>query len=206
MNLSKFKNDEKPYSYHSNDMTIKYLLLDNKVYISDISSYKEDLVIPEYINEFPITGLLTSAIHNNNQICSITLPKNLKFIGSNAIYDCRKLHTLKILENVEFIGPQAVTYCKSLSNLYINCKHIENLPEAMIDDCGSLKNVYFYANADNIHENVFRYAHKDITIFCSPRNKVIEQLENSEYKIQLCYSSLLERFLEEDCSDKGIIR
>ena len=206
MNLSKFKNDEKPYTYYGNDITIRYLLLDNRVYISDIFSYNEDLVIPEYIDDFPITGLLTSAIHNNNNLRSITLPKNLKFIGSNAIYDCGKLHTLKILENVEFIGPQAVTYCKSLSYLYMDCKHIENLPEAMIDDCGSLKNVYFYANADNVHKNVFRDVHEDVIIFCSPKNKIIEQLEDSKYKIQRCYSSSLEQFLEEDCFDKGIVK
>lgn len=198
MSLFEIKNDESIYNAYYQGGTIRYINLNDKAYITKVYTSSENLVIPEIVNDLPVAGLLTGSICDNT-IRTLTLPKSLEFMGTHAICECYKLHTIRILENVKAIESQAIAHCSSLDTLYMNCNHIKSLPKAMIGKCPSLKSVYFYGNADNIDKETFSNENSKLTIFCPAKHPVIEQLKDSEYKIQPCYTSSLERFLDEEC-------
>lgn len=198
------KNDTNAvFSFNTHGSNFKYMLLNGNIYISHVLSYAFSVEIPEEINGAVVTGILTGAIHDLG--CSaITLPKTLKYIGSHAIYDCSEIKTLSIPKNVEYIEERAIVHCPKLECVHMECKHINKLPKFMIDDCGNLKSLYFYANADNIDKEFVRDEHRSFKIFCNPKNSIIKQLNDSDFKIEPCYTSSIERFLDEDCQPENL--
>lgn len=91
--------------------------VDDFVYVSNgseiqINSYKGvggNLVIPDTIDNLPVTRIADSAFENcGDIITSLTLPKHIKYIGSNAFYGLKNLSGVLVFpEALEEIGGHA---------------------------------------------------------------------------------------------------
>lgn len=57
---------------------------------------------------------------NWNNLISIKLPKNLKYIGRRGLYGCSNLKTISLPNSVENIGAEAFYYCSSLEDINIS--------------------------------------------------------------------------------------
>ena len=66
------------------------------------------------------TDIPKNAFHSRHQLESITLPKVLKTIGTQAFFACDKLQGITIPASVETIGDAAFSGCKSIAELTIN--------------------------------------------------------------------------------------
>lgn len=80
-----------------------------------------DLTIPSSITykdqTYMVTEISEKAFYNCTTLRYITLPENLKFIGSYAFYGCSSLYRTTIPANVEKIGIYAFSECKELAIL-----------------------------------------------------------------------------------------
>ena len=80
-----------------------------------------DLTIPSSITykdqTYMVTEISEKAFYNCTTLRYITLPENLKFIGSYAFYGCSSLYRTTIPANVEKIGIYAFSECNELAIL-----------------------------------------------------------------------------------------
>lgn len=62
------------------------------------------VVIPDYINGQPVTGIGELAFSRSEEICFLSIPQSVKKIGNNAFAECKKLSTITGIESVEELG------------------------------------------------------------------------------------------------------
>ncbi len=109
---------EKDYSYREEE--------DKVIYISQNNNVK-DLVIPETINNKPVTEIAEYACFKYNKILCFTLrsskmtsvkiPATVETIGKYAFYQCVKLQSLDIPSSVNYIDRMAFSGCKSIKEV-----------------------------------------------------------------------------------------
>ena len=76
------------------------------------------VVIPNYINGYPVTEIAAGSFISNKLITSITISDNITWIGDDAFYDCDSLTSITIPNSVTSIGDYAFYGCTSLENIY----------------------------------------------------------------------------------------
>ncbi len=97
-----------------------------------------DIVIPDYIDGYPVTTIADSAFHSpglEGDLHSITLPSTLKTIERYAFQECTGLTEITIPSSVTYIGQDAFDSCTSLVKVTIGELTTEPAPE-MLDDWG----------------------------------------------------------------------
>ena len=106
-------------------------LIDSK-YSVMITGYTGDLsevVIPETIEDYPVTNLGSSAFKDCTTLTNITIPANVTSIGVETFVGCTNLKSIVIPETVESIGTGAF---KNYTSLKIYAK-AENKPDNWAD-------------------------------------------------------------------------
>ena len=94
-----------------------------------------DIVIPN-----TVTSLTEGCFYGCSEITSVTLPKNLTLIGSNAFAECTNLKSIIIPENVETICAFAFYGCDALETVTLP-DDIEEIHSGAFRDCKSLKSI-----------------------------------------------------------------
>ena len=86
-------------------------------------SYSGNIYIPTYVQynnrSLMVVGIGAEAFSNCSSITSITLPKQLEYIGYRGFYMCSALSELKIPESLREIGREAFYGC-SIKKVFIN--------------------------------------------------------------------------------------
>ena len=72
---------------------------------------------------------------------TISLPKNLLYIGEGAFCDCWQLEKIRIPNATRYIGPRAFQGCINLYQIRFG-KDIEFIGEDALDDCESLETIF----------------------------------------------------------------
>ena len=97
---------------NGNDGTYNYRIQDDEVKIISMSSGKTEAVIPDEIEGYPVTGIADEAFKNHSELTSVTLPSNLRWIGTYAFYCCSGLKEITFPDGLESIGQLAFTACQ----------------------------------------------------------------------------------------------
>jgi len=142
-------NDEK-------NTTFEFIIEGDEVKITKYKYAHENIIIPSTYSGKPVTEI-ADGVFQNKGIYSVTLPKNLKRIGSYAFADCR-ITSLIIPDSLESIGPYAFANCRITSL---------TIPD-------SLESIGFGAfENNNINKITFGTGRTSITRGVFKKNKII---------------------------------
>ena len=67
---------------------LTYEISNGKVTITDCNTSATNAVIPETINDYPVTTIGSSAFYNCSRLTSITIPDSVTTIGNYAFFIC----------------------------------------------------------------------------------------------------------------------
>jgi hypothetical protein len=109
------------HAQESNDFTVEVKGYGGSrtVTITKYTGAATELVIPETINDIPVTEIGYAAFQSNKTIVSVRLPENLHVIGLSAFSFCEKLPGILIPQSVNSIAEFAFSQCKNLKNVVI---------------------------------------------------------------------------------------
>lgn len=98
---------------------------------NDKSSITGDLVIPEYLDSYPVRAIGEDAFYNCSALTSITIPNNVTTIGARAFSYCNHLSSVHITDLSAWCG---ITFSSYVSNplyyghhLFLNGEEITDL-------------------------------------------------------------------------------
>ena len=113
-----YKNDDGIYSYTEYSDGIR---------IDKFEGAAETIIIPDKINNKPVTKIGYSAFYKNENVKNITVPGSVKSIGGYAFNSCNALENVIISEGVTRIGFSAFSFCSALTYVSIpaSCERLE---------------------------------------------------------------------------------
>ena len=86
-------------------------------YSQNYGGYSGDIVIPEVVWGYRVTGIAQEAFKYCTELSSIFIPNSVKGIGSDAFYGCSSLTSIVIPNSVKYIGSGAFSGCSSLTSI-----------------------------------------------------------------------------------------
>ena len=99
------------------------------------------------LSRVPNTVLNSGVFNGKGELLHVSLPKNLKEIGSGAFQNCY-LATFDIPEGIESIGANAFANCESMDNDLVFGATLKSIGENAFSGCRSLKGADFSALDD----------------------------------------------------------
>ena len=93
------------------------ILEDNTVEITNYKGTETALVIPETIEQKPVTALASGAFSELENVESITIPKGVTSLPDYVFAYCDSLEQVIFPEGLKAIGESVFTGCKSLKSL-----------------------------------------------------------------------------------------
>lgn len=151
-------------------------------YVITTIEVEGDVVIPDKVNDKPVTSIQTGAFSNNDKILSVTIPSSvtviydgafsgcsnlqnvywdeqssLKTLGVAVFNDCAKLADISLPDGLETVDDRAFEGCNSLTKIEIPSS-VSTLSNFVFRDCANLEEVTFGVGATltKIGEEAFR--------------------------------------------------
>ena len=168
------------YTNSSNDIQFKdfeYTRIGSGIKIEKYIGSATSVIIPNYINNLPVTTIGKDAFYNCKSLTSIQIPNSVKTIGEYAFYNCKSLTSVQIPNSVTTIGRCAFLYCESLTFVQIpnsvttigkyafrHChsltsvqipNSVTTIDEGAFDNCQSLMSIQIPNSVTTIGENAF---------------------------------------------------
>lgn len=157
---------------------LRYTIQDEKAIITGSTigtSELTEIVIPDTIEGYPITGIMEWAFYGYEKVTTISLPDGLETIGDYAFYNCIELKTMTLPEELESIGESAFKDCKELKTITLpkslskcygafrksgieevilqeGCKEI---PNGIFAECENLTKINLPEGLEKIEESAF---------------------------------------------------
>ena len=147
----------------ANALDFEYQIQDESVIITAYNGIEENVVVPETIEELPVTAIGQWAFSRNNDLLQVTLPDTVTSLGMEAFsycrnlesvqlsafltqvegyafYGCNRLGEINLPDTVTEIGDYAFASCLSLTQVTLP-PELTTLAEGTFFDCGSLETV-----------------------------------------------------------------
>ena len=171
----------------------------------------ENLVIPKYIDNCPVTSIYKLAFYTFKTLKTVSLPRTLKHIGpfafqeciniekvtfeegcqlesigKSAFDDCRKLEIINLPDSVSKIDEGAFSYCVSLTSFNIP-KNLTEIPKFAFYRSEKLETITINSNLTLI--GGFSFCETNITDFIIPKtvtvieNNVFDKCKNLKYMV-----------------------
>ncbi|MDE7106534.1 MAG: leucine-rich repeat protein, partial [Anaeroplasmataceae bacterium] len=138
----------------SNDEAFTYVIVNGEVYITGLNGVApEELVIPSYIDEMPVTKICSGAFEG----CLSSMKLNvlyLKEIEENAFKDCSNLTDI-YLTRINYIGEYAFVNCTNLESVYID--GIVEIGDYAFNGCIKLKTITLPNTISSIGEKALGF-------------------------------------------------
>ena len=175
--------------YKSNKTDVscfKYYCLNEEVVIEKYIGFDVDNIsIPSYIDNKPVTRIGNNAFLNCAFLKTVTLSKNISVIESNAFNGCTSLENIYNTENIKYIGASAFYNCSSLQNIilsddvkyigreafaktsintFVVPKNVKYLCYGTFMECSSLKSIYLHSDLIAIGDLCFSECRKLLSI------------------------------------------
>lgn len=103
-------------------------------YTEDI---KENVVIPDFINNTPVTIIAEDAFEGLEILKSVTIPETVTEIDDYAFCGCNNLEKIEGMKNVKSIGWASFSVCEKLKELTLP-KSLETIGAYAFNECRSL--------------------------------------------------------------------
>lgn len=134
---------------------------DGAVEITGYSGDATDVVIPNEIDGYKVTGIGMAAFYfgNGSKIKSVIIPEGIVSIGSQAFENCRALEKVTLPETLELIDHSAFKDCSSLRNITIP-KNVNSIGTDAFYGCSVMTEI-------NVDENNEIYYDIDGVLFTS---------------------------------------
>lgn len=115
---------EKDFSdyYTAEDENYKYIIYPS-VNEATLSQFKtdsvlsENIIIPDNINDIPVTEIGSNAFESRQDIISVAIPDSIKTISPCAFEWCMHIEQVQLGENIENIGTSAFSHCLQLKEI-----------------------------------------------------------------------------------------
>lgn len=95
-------------TYQSGDFY--YTILDGEATITRCETTKAHLIIPDFLDGYPVVAIGDRAFEDMNCIRKVTISENVKRIGEYAFFGCKNLMTITLTGDCEEIGDYAFGY------------------------------------------------------------------------------------------------
>ena len=159
---------QKGYNFISigdNELNLKYLDNGLAYYINDentITIYNytygdlAEIIIPETIDNLPVTKIADDCFYQNYTINKIVLPDTIVDIGNRAFYNCR-LSEITLSKNLKTIGSEAFQ-SNTIENITIP-ESVVSIGDNCFIDCYDMNNITLLNNETSIGDKCFGYYH-----------------------------------------------
>ncbi len=112
---------------------LTYKITDGEASITDCDTSATEIIIPDTIEECPVTSISASAFYNCKSLASITISEKIVSIGSRAFYNCTALTEINYnaVSCADFSSGNAVFYSvgKNGSGITVNIgTNVEKIP------------------------------------------------------------------------------
>lgn len=132
-------------------MDFSYTISDGEVMIMGYSGSDTQIVIPQEINGYPVTGIGEYAFcydielkpdnsESLHEVTAIKIPDTVASIGQGAFQCCYMLAEMEIPDSVEYLGSNAFRYCENLVEVQLS-QNLTLVEEGLFDSCFSLASV-----------------------------------------------------------------
>lgn len=144
----------KTFECDNGDSLRYYTGEDNTVRITAHYGKATELVIPDMIDEKPVTGIDDGAFRNS-AFKTVTLPQSLQYIGQNVFYDCSDLSSIEIPASVKTIGARAFSFCTALETVHLP-EGLEQIENETFSYCSRLSSVEIPGSVASINSEAFQ--------------------------------------------------
>lgn len=102
------------------DGNYTYIIENEEAHIVAVdNSISGNIVIPDYLGNYPVTSIRYEAFYDINTITSVIFPKYLKYIGGRAFNSCNNLKQITFNDTLEEIDYSSFNMCTSLTKITI---------------------------------------------------------------------------------------
>ena len=122
----------------------EYEISDSGVSITKYIGTAADVIIPDSIENMPVSGIYMFAFHRSD-IKSVDIPDTVIGISNAAFYECKNLETVKFGANIVVINEYAFYNCTSLKEAYLP-KTLRVLGNSAFSCCSSLETLFVPAS------------------------------------------------------------
>lgn len=149
-----------PLSVSAEDSELEYDQLnyevadDGHIIITNCYQSATECIIPEEIDDAPVTEIADDAFSECYFLESLTVPDSVRIIGRQAFSACSALKSVELPGEVDEMRAGAFDGCSALENVTLP-EGIKELPEAMFYECTSLKNVILPDGLEEIGSESF---------------------------------------------------
>ena len=130
-------------------------LTGGKIRITKYNGSSKTVVIPDQIEDLPVSEIGGSAFAGNSTLEAVKLPKDLKTVGSQAFSGCTSLSTVRFNAKTVVIGDAAFLKCSSIEKIELPGT-LETISERAFMECSGLKEIMYPASVKYIGWRAFR--------------------------------------------------
>ena len=129
---------------------VLYTVENGEVTITGVrSDFSGDLLIPSFLEGFPVTSIGGKAFSGNKNLTSVITPATVTEIGECAFLDCVNLKTIILPENLKAIRDGVLCGCVRLSSIEIP-EGVTEIERSAMSRCNSLKTLTIPSSVRNI--------------------------------------------------------
>lgn len=128
------------------------LLEDETAEIVEYSGKEVNLIIPQTLNGYAVTGIADYAFAFNIDINTLHLPEGLQHIGIGAFGACLNLTDIYFPNSLISISDKAFALCLALENIQLPM-HLNNISDTVFYECNNLKNIDFQFSNNQVDNN-----------------------------------------------------
>lgn len=137
---------------------------------------QKDVVIPEKVNGFTVTGIAESAFEDSS-ISSVVIPNTITSLGKYAFDNCTDLTEVVVPASVTEIGDYAFRGCTALKSVELNA-NVNEIPFSSFQNCTALEKITV---SDSI-TSIAAYAFLNCTALKSFRFDNIEAFSTGSFE------------------------
>ena len=112
------------------------------------------VVIPDAIEDVPVTGIRASAFKGKSNLTEVVIPDSVTSISNAAFADCKNLKVVIIPDSVTFIGDSAFQGCEALEYVVIG-NGVKEIGDLAFKNCKALKSLDLGTSVETIGNGAF---------------------------------------------------
>ena len=152
--------------------TFKIGLKEDTITVKGYKGNDTIVIIPDCIENKPITEIGNKAFIDQSQISEVILPDTITTIGTAAFSGCYSLERVQLPQQVIEIGEKAFEYCNALNEIVFN-DELKNIPKFSFRNCKNITSIVFPKVIETIGMSAFADCERLTDLYFSENLKEI---------------------------------